>query len=207
MDLEAVSGAVNDLHSMQAAIEQAPSDAERARRIREAASRADQVLLKLFEDWGIDPDLLAARRFAEKYRQAVADIVGDDFRLEVFFQAEQGLLELHGVSGSASRFLIMEARELRRDVPAALERDPFGSRNSVEALRGEVAKVERQGDARGQRGTPKWLKRTLYIAGGCTMMGVNGLVGGGLTPVTGGVSLAGAAVSVGFGGALIGKGL
>ena len=86
-------------------------------------------------------------------------------------------------------------------------RGPLARRAELEALRGEVAQAARNGEARVQKGSPRWLKRTLWIAGGCTMMGVDGLVGGGLTPVTGGVSLAGAAVSVGFGGAMVGKGL
>lgn len=207
MDLDAVSRGVNDLHQIQESLDQPLSSAERTERIQQAARRADEVLARLFEDWGIDPDLEQARRFAREYRRAVADIVGDDYLLEVFFRAEEGLLELHGVSRSASRFLIIEARELRRDVPEALDRNPFESRDPIEALRGEVAQAARKGEAQSQKGSPRWLKRTLWIAGGCTMMGVNGLVGGGLTPVSGGVSLAGAAVSIGFGGAMVGKGL
>lgn len=195
MDIEALVYGVNDLYLRLRAPQRLAVD------IGLTTYVADQMLEVLTSDEQLDNELAGCVAIASDYRNQLSTILESPSQLRAFGWAEQRLLVAHGVLDGAAAFLIDKGFQLMRSGAKIAElRAP--TREGINQFRQRLPQHPRRGRQR-----PPWVRRALYIGGGCLMMGIDGSIGTGSAVVSGGLTGAGVAISIGIGGALVGKGL
>jgi len=180
---------------------------KRAERLEQALRVSARAVEGLRKEFDLAATLAAAKDAATPYRGAIEETWEDAMLFQAFLEAESRLFRDLGLDGSTTDRLVAEIRSTHAlsdwkmpdsktvdDGLMALTRDLSGA---VEQLRKE----------RDRQATLSVVRRSFLVVGGAFVVGANALVGAATAPVTGGLSIAGAAVSAGAGGVMIDRGI
>jgi hypothetical protein len=181
----------------------------RTQRLAQSLVASRRALGQLMRDDGLASTLSQARDAVGPYDGAVREVVADAMLFEAFIQAEKRLFADLGLGVSA----VDRLGTAMRDAGPRLNGDNWPTellRERLQTVEAGVVEAIAALDARGgeaQERGHRMLKRVFLIVGGSFVCGANALVGAGATPVTGGLSIVGAAVSTNLGAGLIGAGI
>jgi hypothetical protein len=177
--------------------------AEQLERAIRTSARAIEGFLKESE---LAATLAAAGEAAAPYQDAIALTREDAMLFQAFLEAEGRLFRDLGLDGSTCDRLIAAMREMQAEpdwqFPSSTMVD-HGLRALAQELSGALEQLERDED---HRATLSIVRRGFLVVGGAFVVGANALVGAATAPVTGGLSIAGAAVSASVGGVMVDRG-
>jgi hypothetical protein len=207
-------------------INRALDEAETTRNPELRRQRLEQALVasqRALDEFLRDEDLVATLRRAQEaitpYAEAASAVAMDALLFGAFIQAERRLLVDLGLDVSVVDRLTAEMRDIEPSSDGAtfplddLNERLAGIRGEVRRLQERVHAEESNAEAESAASSSETrnegrrvLRRVFLVVGGAFVVGANALVGAGATPVTGGLSIVGAAVSGQLGGAMIAKG-
>ncbi len=198
----------DDLAAINRALDEAEStrDREKQTEYLERALRASARAVDGFLGRSDLAETVAAARDAvSQYEDAIGQTWDDVMLFQAFLEAERRLFEDLGLDGSTRDRLVGMMREMHSvadwQLPGSEKVD-----TGLEALREELSAalegLEREED---RRGTLRLVRRGFLVVGGAFVLGANALIGLPAAPVTGGLSVVGAGVSAGLGGAMMGS--
>jgi hypothetical protein len=195
--------AVNGIHQLLAEASIHPAVADSI--VIAAAHVADRALGRLVEDGTLASELEFARSLVKDNRTAAEAIRASEDHFEVFLNTEYLLLLQYGVSEGAALELVQTGWTLRQVAGTKDLPDTNALREVWGDLRSQLAKGKEMRHKDGARWWKDKIRRAGLMVGGALIVGVNSLIGAGCGPVTGGLSIVGAAVSEALGGVLMGK--
>lgn len=196
MDVDQLRYALNRTHQLLDEAESAKREDERDAKVLEALRVSERALEGLFTDPSLPQTLSDAAELTNKYRAEMRAIVSDERLYRDFVGAETRVWrERFRLDKSAAERLGQELWTIREEI---LERrfDPSTVRDGLARLDSEIREEEENlrsqkvKGSRVQRG-----RRFLLGIAGIFTIGTNTIVGTAAAPSTGGLSLAGAAVS------------
>ena len=208
----------NDLAGINQALDEVETTRDpehRRQRMEQALVASRRVLGDFLRDDDLGTTLRQAREATAPYAEAVSAVVSDSLLFGAFLRAERRLFEDLGLDSSATDRLIAMMRETGpladgEDWPPARFGELLellGRDVGVMLERVHVEEVGTEVDAETHAQGRRVLRRVFLVVGGAFVCGANALVGAGAAPVTGGLSIVGAAVSGTIGCGLVGNGL
>jgi hypothetical protein len=213
----------DDLREINSVLDEVEStrDPERHRERLEQALRASRrALTEFIQDGDLAETLRQARRTTSAYTDDIDSVTRDAMLFGAFVTAERRLLSDLGLDASAIDRLIAEIRDIPSSGDsAALPVDPdrvdeglLNLRNEVDQWLDRVHAQPTSGDIdsaapRQVAESRRVLRRVFLVVGGVVVVAANALIGAPASPVTGGLSVVGAAVSTNMGAGLIGAGI
>lgn len=199
----------DDLMEINRALVEAESTRDRAKRAElleqalRASARAVEGLRKEFD---LAARLAEAQDAAAPYEDAIGTTWEDAMLFQAFLEAERRLFRDLGLDTGTTDRLVAEIRnthalsDWKTNAPKTVE-------ENLTVLTSELSNaMERLRDEEEHRARIKLVRRGFLVVGGAFVVGANALVGAGTAPVTGGLSIAGAAVSASAGGVMIDRG-
>jgi hypothetical protein len=178
--------------------------AEFLERALRTSARAIEAML---DDSGLAANLSAAGEAAAPYERGIQQTWEDAMLFQAFLEAERRLFRDLGLDGSTADRLIAAMRSARAEsewlLPGSTELQP--GLTTLATQLSEALEQLHQEDNR--RATLGLVRRGFLVVGGAFVVGANALVGAAAAPVTGGLSIAGAAVSASAGGVMIDRGV
>jgi hypothetical protein len=202
-DLVEVSHALDEVESAR--------DPElRRQRLEQALVASRRILADFREDENLAANLRQARESTAPYADAISSTVTDAMLFGAFLQAERRLFTDLGLDAATVDRLTAMIRDAGPALgDAELPADSIAGR--LAELDGEIAaavenvhnQLVTDADSDGHR----TLRKVCFVVGGLFVCGANALVGASMAPVTGGLSIVGAALSTELGGVLLDRGL
>lgn len=196
----------DDLVELNRALTEAESTRDRAIRA-ELLQQALIVSTRAMEDLRRESDLAAtldvASGVAAPYERAIQQTWDDAMLFQAFLEAERRLFRDLGLDASTTDRLLAEMSGIHTEGgwgPPDLAR----LETRLEALEQQLSEaLEQVRKADDHKKIFGLLRRSFLVVGGGFVVGANALVGAATAPVTGGLSVAGAAVSASVGGIMI----
>jgi len=199
-DLNEINGALVEAEICRDRAKQA-EHLERAVRVSE---RAIEGFLRESE---LATTLAAAGTAAAPYRDAIERTWEDAMLFQAFLEAERRLFRDLGLDAGTCDRLIPAMLDLRAESGFQLpgsEGVDDGLRDLKQELSEALKGLQGEGES---RALLRVVRRGFLVVGGSFVVGANALVGAGLTPVTGGLSIVGAATSGALGSGMVRGGL
>ena len=141
------------------------------------------------------------------YKDAVGQTIESVMLFEAFLEAERRLFRDLGLDSSTTDRLLAAMR-LEADMANHDGPDPETLEARLRELRSEVGDaLEHVREEEEHEKRVGVIRRVFLVTGGAFVVGANALVGAGTAPITGGLSVAGAAVSASVGSVIIDRGL
>jgi uncharacterized coiled-coil protein SlyX len=199
----------DELTFIHHALDEAESSRDKQRRrerLQEALLASSRALDRLIHDEDIIATLDIARETTAPYQDAIRQILDDSMLFGAFLNAERRLLVDLGVEGALVERLIAALRDARAadaEHPVALD----AAAERLRALADELAEAREQFQE-DESDSRRWnlVRRSFLVVGGALVVGANALVGAAAAPATGGLSVAGAAVSASLGAVMVDRG-
>jgi len=199
----------DDLMEINRLLVEAESTRERTKHA-ERLEQALRVSVRAVEGLRRESELAAtlgvAWETASPYEDAIRQTWDDAMLFQAFLEAERRLFRDLGLDGSTTDRLIAAMRGTQAASgwqPPDLTEIDTSLRGLAQELTQAVERVREEDD---HRGTLHIVRRGFLVVGGAFVVGANALVGAATAPVTGGLSIAGAAVSASAGGVMIDRG-
>ena len=191
----------------------------RRQRLEQALVTSQRALEEFLHDDDLAATLRQARESISPYGEAASAVVMDAMLFGAFVQAERRLLIDLGLDVSAVDRLTAAIRNIE-SLPEDANISFDGLNERLAELTAEVIRIREHVHVEGinpETGLAfsaedahaegrHILRRVFLVVGGSFVVGANALVGAGATPVTGGLSIVGAAVSGQVGAAMVAKG-
>jgi hypothetical protein len=200
----------DDLTAINRALDEAECARDRERQA-ECRERAILASLRAIDSLRAKPGLAevsaAGREATRELEEAIAQTREDALLFEAFLAAEDRLFRDLGLDESTRGRLMASMREVHASSDWHL---PGSERidDGLERLREQLT-AAREGleDEEAHKSKLRLVRRGFLVVGGGFVLGANALVGLPTAPVTGGLSLVGAGVSVGLGSVMVDRGL
>ncbi len=197
---------LNDLNLINRLLDEAEAakrQPDRDAKLVEALRTSERALELLLSDPKLSDTLSSAGAVAREYREEMVAAVSDLGLYRAFVNTEARLLRDFGVDPALADRLADQLWAVRQQIIES-DIDSGGLATALGELRGALAdaagRVNQRESASEIRGV---LRRVLVGAGGVLLVSVNGVAGAAGAPVTGGLTLAGAALSIAGGSIMI----
>jgi hypothetical protein len=198
----------DDLAEINTALDEIETTGNPERRqqlLAQALVAARRALDEFSRDADLATTLEQARDSVLPYAAGASAVMTDAMLFGAFIQAERRLLGDLGLNTSAVDRLTAEIRDVGSSSDGAFKviEDLQGELNRLQDDVTQMQELARSEEAHAQG--RRVLRRVFLVVGGSFVVGANALVGAGATPITGGLSIVGAAVSATLGSEMVAK--
>ncbi len=200
----------DDLAAINRALDEAEStrdEAKRAEYLERALLTSARAVDGFLGKSDLAETVAAAGEATAQHRDAIERTWEDAMLFQAFLEAESRLFGDLGLDRSSRDRLTATMRQMHAAAEWQLP-DPEGVNPGLEELREQLAAaLEQHRGEEDRRSRLRIVRRGFLVVGGAFALGANALIGAPAAPVTGGLSIVGAGVSMGLGGAMLDRGL